>query len=233
MKPGNQLLSEQEAVAASGVSLSTLLRFAEAGYLQLQGTTDDGSKRFSEEQLKGLFGSLSGSKNPVEPPLTKVVDIELKGTPADAGAEEVQAEEPTIEVEEIAAEADELSAAEPLAIETSVSEPTTTSSETPTLPAEHLKTILNLQEQLLAAKEKALSDLETQCKWLQERIERLELKSERDQLLILSETQTLTKLLTATTEKRSTGRKFLEWIGIAQPTATATGVTIDISEGKE
>jgi hypothetical protein len=238
MKQGHQLLSEQEAVLASGVSLGTLLRFAEAGYLQLQGSNTEGSRMFSSEQLKGLFGSSAATQTslpPVESASDKgisgsteqIIEIELGDRRAELSALPPIAADTATEIE-VATE----SAAEPLGIG---SDSVLVAENNPDTPAgnDQLKTILNLQEQLLAAKEKALSDLETQCRWLQERIERLELKSERDQLLILSETQTLTKLLTASTEKKSAGRKFLEWIGVAQPTATMVGATIDLNEKSE
>jgi hypothetical protein len=244
MKQSQQLLSEQQAVSACGVSLSTLLRFAEAGYLQIQGTSADGGRMFSEEQLKGLFGSLGGNtgdgsaeetKTQAQSTQEKVIDIELKGSKGNIEsviADSAEADETAALMESYSEVAEVPS--EPIVEATEETEevPIAGGSDIPT-SNEHLKTILNLQEQLLAAKEKSLADLETQCRWLQERIERLELKSERDQLLILSETQTLTRMLAAATESKSVGRRFLEWIGVVQPISTISGKAIEIGENAE
>ncbi|MDC0358001.1 hypothetical protein OAO01_04225 [Oligoflexia bacterium] len=75
------------------------------------------------------------------------------------------------------------------------------------------KNIVRLQEQVLDMRDKELEDLRQQRQWLQARIEKLEEKSDRDQLLLLSEKQVVRQLLTHNQKKASPLRAALEWIG--------------------
>lgn len=77
-----------------------------------------------------------------------------------------------------------------------------------------LQNILSLQERILEMKDTEIKDLREQRSWLQNRIEALDDKSTRDQLLLVSETQLISKLLTKQSEKRSPFRLALEWLGL-------------------
>lgn len=84
---------------------------------------------------------------------------------------------------------------------------------------DRLKNLISLQEQLLDMKEKEVIDLREQRTWLQERILKMEEKSERDQLLLISETQMLTKIIANQTRK-STWQKALGWLGLEEDNNT-------------
>jgi hypothetical protein len=77
-----------------------------------------------------------------------------------------------------------------------------------------LEKVIELQEQLLHSQDNEIKDLKKQRKWLQERVERLEDKGERDQLLLISETQMLTKMFLEQVNKKSIFAQTLEWLGL-------------------
>ena len=76
-----------------------------------------------------------------------------------------------------------------------------------------LKNIIRLQEQILDLKDNEIADLQGQRKWLQARIEKLEEKYDRSQILLLSETQTMNKLISLHYEKKGPFRAAIEWVG--------------------
>ena len=82
---------------------------------------------------------------------------------------------------------------------------------------EKLKTISEIQEQILDRKDEEIEDLRKQRDWLQSRIEKLEEKAERDQLLLLAETQTIKQLISIQHKRKSLFRATLERIGLATP----------------
>ncbi len=84
-----------------------------------------------------------------------------------------------------------------------------------------LRHVLDLQERILSMREDEIRDLKQQRDWLQKRLERLEEKSDRDQLLLLSETQTIRKLISFQTPKKSALRLALEWFGMGSDTTDA------------
>lgn len=90
-----------------------------------------------------------------------------------------------------------------------------------------LKRVIELQEQLLDSREDEIRDLRQQREWLQRRVEKSEDKGERDQLLLISEMQMLTKLVAEQSKKKSPVVAALEWLGIKDPAPTQTGTMID------
>ncbi len=97
-----------------------------------------------------------------------------------------------------------------------------------------LKNILSLQEKILDMKDERIRSLMQETGWLRERIEKLEQKSERDQLLILSESQTVRRLIIMSHEKKSPLRTALEWLGLVTPSLVSTDLksTIESDAGK-
>lgn len=77
-----------------------------------------------------------------------------------------------------------------------------------------LKSIVDLQEKLLDARDAEIADLHKQRDWLQARVERQEEKSDRDQLLLLSETQLLRQTLLHQQKRSSVFKGALEWLGL-------------------
>jgi hypothetical protein len=72
--------------------------------------------------------------------------------------------------------------------------------------------------------------------WLRARVEKLEEKGSRDQLLLLSETQTIKALITIQEQRRSPVRLALEWLGFITPPSVDTQPprsAIDVTLGSE
>ncbi len=84
-----------------------------------------------------------------------------------------------------------------------------------TIEIERLKNLLAIQERMLDEKDDQIADLKNQRTWLRERVEKLEEKSDRDQILLLSETQTIRSLIAYQESRKSTVRQVLEWLGFS------------------
>jgi hypothetical protein len=80
-----------------------------------------------------------------------------------------------------------------------------------------LRILCELHEKLLEAREDTIRELKTERDWLRQRVETNEAKHDRDQLLILSETQTIRKLVSAQDSKKSSLQYALEWFGFSAP----------------
>lgn len=80
-----------------------------------------------------------------------------------------------------------------------------------------LRQIAQMQEKLLDIKDREIKDLKDQRDWLKERVQKFEEKSDRDQILLLSETQTIRKLMLIQESRKSPLQMALEWLGIAKP----------------
>lgn len=210
---GSQFCSEQEAVALAGVSTRTLLRFSEAGYLSVK-STNDGSKLFERAQIEQIFGVAAGTAtihaSAEEVSAQESADVATESDYADHLEEEQQAKfesAPASEAWRPAAEPEvtRISSAEKIGVSDDAAE------------VSRLKNLLSLQERILDAKDDEIADLRNQRAWLRERIEKLEEKSDRDQILLLSETQTIRSLIAYQEARKSPIRQFLEWTGLATP----------------
>lgn len=210
-------ISEVEAAELAGVTTGTLLRFVEAGYLKVDTDSDDGLRLFSRSELEGLFG--------ITQPIRTSGSAALKVEPSFV--------EPDISPEENKADDDKVEATQR---ENVVQMPTAASESKQDFQksdAFHeldreiikLKNVTRLQEQILEMKDAELLDLRRQREWLEKRIERLEEKSERDQLLILTEAQMVRQL----TQRRSVVAGLLEWVGISGKDSSHAGSTIEVS----
>jgi hypothetical protein len=210
---GTQFCSEQEAVELAGVSTRTLMRFSEAGYLSVR-TSSDGSKLFERVQLEQIFG-ISAGVSPSSPAET-IVDQPCDNTGVSDRTSTTWAEndqEATVRTLPSSDPWREPLDTEPATIDTS-------KKSSPSEEAEEisrLKNLLAFQERILDAKDDEIADLKSQRAWLRERIEKLEEKSDRDQILLLSETQTIRSLIAYQEARKSPIRQFLEWTGLASP----------------
>jgi hypothetical protein len=63
-------------------------------------------------------------------------------------------------------------------------------------------------------KESEVQDLRSQRDWLKARVEKLEEKGDRDQVLLLSETQAIRQLIGLQQKRPSALRNLLEWLGL-------------------
>ncbi len=183
-------ITEAEAVALAGVSARTLRRFQESGYLEVsQGS--DGVTHYIKAQIVEIFGAaeaLSGqpTQNTSEPP--------RQSSPGQTPRSQQATRAPQPE-------------------QTASAEPPPQSAG-PEL--DRLRNLVNLQERILDLKDAEITDLRSQRDWLRSRVERLEEKSERDQILLLSETQTIRKLVSMHEGRKSALQNVLEWLGIAK-----------------
>jgi hypothetical protein len=237
-------VSEAEAIQRSGVSLKTLQRFVEAGYLSVE-VEPDGLRLYSRTQLDEIFGIHTAPLS-LEP-----IEEDKDGNPIAQPQEESTPQanvEPTPINNTVEVNNERLLQPE------SPSAPSTTGSyyENPeTIPfltasteetvkitskslvegdneVVKLRNIIKLQEALLDTKDAELKDLREERQWLRTRIEKLEEKGERDQILLLSETQTIRKLIVVQEQKKSPIKQLLSWVGLLPEPRESENSTQDL-----
>lgn len=177
------LLKENEASEAAGVTPRTLERFVETGYLQVE-TSADGSKLYRPSQLASVFGIANLPKK-----------LKLVTSNNDSSSN------PNTELEDVI---------DPLADQ--LKAPTDAPSKEVD-EIDKLWNVIRVQEKLLDARESEITDLRGQRDWLKARIERLEQKAERDQIVLLSETQTIRRLIHLQEPRKGVFQSFLDWLG--------------------
>jgi hypothetical protein len=201
---GSNLITETDAVKQAGVSARTLHRFSEAGYLTVQVATD-GHRLYSETQLQEIFGSFNGPTPTEGASLSEEVES-CATTPCG----EVKTNfRPSQEETTYYSEATHT----PMVEKASPQEKQ--ESTPPSDELQRLKNLVALQERILDMKESEITDLRSQRDWLRLRVEKLEEKGDRDQVLLLSETQALRQLIGLQQKRPSTFRNILEWFGLA------------------
>lgn len=194
-------ISEGEAVKQAGVSARTLQRFSEAGYLSIQ-LKSDGSRLYSVQQLHEIFGSFQEPSTQQTPPLQAADPEESIGPSCSRDATTYYTPaEPTPLVEKVSTEA--LASTTPVIDSSKHDEEIT-----------RLKNLVSLQERILDMKDSEIKDLRSQRDWLKTRVEKLEEKGDRDQVLLLSETQALRQLIGIQQKRTSTLRSLLDWLGL-------------------
>lgn len=227
-------ISESEALSITGMSATTLMRFAEAGYLQVE-ADPDGLRMFSRTEVTGLFGTKGGKRSftsPAATPIQVAASTAAEVPPAPVVEAPVSAPAPVQDVSPVEAapmQSNEIpqavtveAAADAAALNTKI-----THLEQEMSRMLHLA---DLQERMLDLKDAEIQDLKKQRDWLQLRVEKLEDKSDRDQLLLLTETQTIRTLL-AVNQRRSPMRLALEWLGFADAPqgGAASGNTFEVN----
>lgn len=210
-------LNEEEAARAIGVSPRTLERFIEAGYLKIE-SSPNGEKRFLSSELEKTF-SIS-----INAPET-FGDVTQFNTPSETETfDEPVGEEPAVTSESYFTEDPQESPIQQPQHESKASEEPRENEE-----IIRLKGSINLLEKLLDRRDEEIKDLRQQREWLKERIEKLEQKADRDQILLLSETQTIKRLIALQEKKSSTWRGILQWIGLVQEDRDPTLITHEVS----
>lgn len=228
----HDFISETEAAHQAGVSVKTLRRFSDAGYLQVE-IEPDGLRLYSQHELNEIFGAHRGLIT------SAVTGAGIESSETSCANVEVERQVASCEVQN----ASECISPEPEATDnpdshrdfSSQHNPATTN-ETATeeqidtsmyaLEVVKLRNVITLQEKLLDTKDAEIADLKGQRDWLRARIEKLEEKSDRDQILLLSETQTIRKLISIQEQKRSPMNRLLDWLGIApQPMVKTLGAS--------
>jgi DNA-binding transcriptional MerR regulator len=202
------LLTINEAAGLSGVSMDTIRRYRDLGLLRKY--EKDGAEHFSEEDIKLLFNAK----------IKKVTDSALSGDSTENTAEK----EALPRLQDIIREA-EGSSGKPLTAET-ISKSKRTHKEntihldTPIDTAGQDSTYHHHQEHLRESEDR-ISDISSiellelsrtlkdqleivkeERNWLRKRIEKLESLTERDQMLRMSESETIRSLISQREEKR-------------------------------
>ncbi len=229
-------ISENEASSFTGVSSVTLKRFADAGYLRVE-VENDGLRMFSRAELESVFGltnhavnatPLSSPKKPEQIDIVREFSLRSQNTQHQtqvAAIEEHQAPEEVSPVEAVNVAPSE-----------SEVEPAATSTQSPTLQysqvllelereVSRLRAVTELQEKYIDLKEGEVNSLKSERDWLRGRIEKLEEKNDRDQLILVSVSETNRGLITMLEHKKSPVRAALEWVGIL-PTPAPTPAVI-------
>jgi hypothetical protein len=212
-----ELISEKDAAKQAGVSAKTLTRFSEAGYLAVE-IQNDGSRMYSASQINEIFGTFQASPTgsaPTQPAPTGKVEMACKSTQttfrpdADTASSYYTPVSPAPIAEKVVIQDDQVT-------------PQQNSKELETLHEElqRLRNLVNLQERILDMKDSELVDLRSQRDWLRTRVEKLEEKGDRDQVLLLSETQAIRQLIGLQNRPRSTMRNLLDWFGLGSSEST-------------
>lgn len=244
MAPLDDYLSDTESARICGVSVNTLNRFIETGYLKVE-HDHDGLRLFSKNQLKRVFGVGEAAFAKTQP-MTRVsivgnaaIKVEepkiIRREPEVALAPETSAkiEEPTQAEEKkphltiVPTPPTESIAIEP-EVKTHITEERTDNSSklkevesrNQILEMENgkLQNVISLLEKMLDIRESEIDSLKRQQQWLEQRVEKMEERSHREQLLLLAESETVRKLVVL--QKRSPVRAALEWLGLAESTET-------------
>ncbi|MEZ4754512.1 MAG: hypothetical protein R3A13_09435 [Bdellovibrionota bacterium] len=237
----NTQITEQEAIEFAGVSAGTLKRFAEAGYLEVD---DPESPTYIKSEICALFGI--PEDKPV--PESNLVEIDFKDKDGeqelvdlDVDQDEVHGQGPLLSQSTSATnlrqgsggqeDQDQDQDQENLALK-----PDLASGKDPDdYELKKSKKVIELQEQILQMKDDELEELRKERDWLKDRIQKLEEKADRDQLLMLSEMQTVREILVMQQHQRNKTplRAALEWIGLIDPEPiNLKAPAIELPEGR-
>lgn len=262
-------ISDSEAASRTGVSVATLERFVEAGYLRVE-SDSDGLRLFSQRELDQVFGL-----RPTYDDLPKTdqpkgsLATQIQSSSSESASLSVDSESPQIYW------AETLPPEAPASVESSASSFYSDLTQTPVEPQEasrgaaaharaaivdtlgtdlsarerspadvassngaaaddaarelaKLKLINEMLEKLLAMREQALDETRKERDWLRTRYERAEEKADRDQLLLLTQTQMNRRLVALQEHRQSPVRAALQWIGLLpapQPDTAPTTIS--------
>ncbi|MDZ4786380.1 MAG: hypothetical protein SGJ02_09930 [bacterium] len=251
MAPLQEYITESEAAKLCSISLNTLNRFVETGYLQVE-KDSDGLRLFAKNELQRVFGIADATfqeiKSKISPQFAFVgngiaepiieQDFSTPQTVATPSTTPMVEITPLVEPEMEKSEPKrphlhvvkpeenvkpEVKISEPVAIER---EPIRSKEvETLEFEASKLKNIVGMLEKILDIRETEITSLKEQIKWLQERIEKMEDRSSREQLLLLAESETVRKLVLQ--NRRSPIRAALEWLGLADQTDYKSTINVE------
>ena len=225
------LLTETNAAELSGVSIATLNRFAEVGYLRTE-TGTDGRKLFSKDELLQIFrlaetenSQFAASESTSDSSaLNAKIEVERPAAVTNSKAFESETLEDgndildPIDQDEVFQSDTEVNA-EPLLAATNSSPQgaVPNSVEQETLNIHSLRSIIELQEKVLELREAEIASLKEDRTWLRARIEKLESQSDRDRVIVLSNMQAMKRLIGLQERKKSSVRATLEFFGLVAP----------------
>ncbi len=211
-----ELISENEAAKIARVSTSTLARFAEAGYFQVE--VQGPERLYSKRALSSVFGvsfpDSSGTaqrENVIPFPQQNIPVPETQQTPVEKSLA-TPAAETTLASPELVETPVPAAAIDPMWGTTL--EERKNEQRQADMQSAHFRQIIEMHADILSRQEREIEGLKTEREWLRRRIEKLEEKAERDQVLLLSEAQTVKQLIQMQAQRKSTMRIALEWFGI-------------------
>lgn len=234
--PMNERVTESEATLLAGVSLKTLERFAETGYLVVN-TGENGNKLYFKNEVEQVFGIKASepSSDRSTPDNIKTDDIKTELSTKKA------TEDSTISSQNESSQRTEIKLSENLTTEKNTAINSSTVKETVPQTASNnnnlhsetiqqetqsitvkdqeifrLQKINEVNEKIIEIREQQYVEIQKERDWLRAQVDKLEIKRDRDQLLLLSETQTLRKMIEhQLNPKRSPLKNAIEWLGEA------------------
>ena len=187
------VIGEEEAARSAGVSVTTLHCFEEVGSLSAVVTAE--GRAYPIADIERLFSISVGRPRQFQP----------RKQP-ESFSDNTQ----SISVEESAHQSENILSSYLLAEEEVVEEDPSFQSN----DRGAFKKVLGTLQKLIETKDAEIADLKSQRAWLQQRIEKLEQQSDRDRLLLLSESHTVKQLVAIEANRKSKLRATLEFFGI-------------------
>lgn len=208
-----EFIGETEASTLSGVSSATLKRFAEAGYLKPENDAD-GLKLYSKSELAKLF-QIEFESNVVHFP--KAETFKPMAEKQASTTQGLSAENQTLKRSE-----DKIFQTGNAAVKSEVAQYVAPQQPQRAPEAllfadaeiDKLKNVIKLQEDLMKYQDKRIEDLIEERGWLRNQISEFQEKASRDQVLLLSQTQALSKSLTVLRQRKGLITKALERVGL-------------------
>lgn len=193
----NEWIAESDAERVANISTATLKRFIEAGYLNVE-SAQDGSRLFSKRQLEELFGFKTDLNSQIQKQ-----EITVQEVPAPTS-------ESKSEFQSVADRSSESSTPESVA-----SNSAQHSDAVPNYNSEvsRLQKTIEMLDRIIEMKDQNIKDLKSQIDWFKGQIDRLEERSQRDQVLMLTENETI-RNLAAVMNRKSILRQIVDWIGL-------------------
>ncbi len=196
-----EFIGEVEAAQLSGVNTKTLNRFALAGYLKPE-VDSDGFKLYSKRELCSVFRI----KAPNVIQFTREPTNEQSATEQSSTEPELP-NEPELSEGNVALKPD----IKPLEINSS-----SRALESLDYENERLRAINAMSDQLLEHLEKRIHDLTKERDWLRAQIEQLNEQVSRDQVLLLTQSQTIAEVLSKQLNRPSLFTKIVGLLGFEE-----------------
>lgn len=197
----NPYITEENAVNLCGVTSATLNRFVEVGYLNTV-SEENGKRLFSANELSDLFGIDEGALEKITSSLDEKVEKiseNIFDTSKDDKIDFSSSDNTDTDYIESESNSDQIR------------------HNSDKLNSISFKKLLSLQEKILEMRELEIKDLKQQRDWLQSRVEKLEAQSDRDRVILLSQTHAVRRLIGLQEKKKSAVRATLEFFGFVQP----------------
>ncbi|RMG42750.1 MAG: hypothetical protein D6719_05485 [Candidatus Dadabacteria bacterium] len=222
-----ELVSETEATAFAGVSSATLRRFVEAGYLQIEHDSD-GLVLYSKPELEGLFGITETGVLDDYKTESIITDFDAVSLDLDQSQDGfLQQDSSGCSTTDRFDNGDNTDnqhthkdVSEPrMRRQATIPQRTVEKITKLEREAVRLKNLVELQEKLLEMREDQIQRLKSEVDWMRKRVERSEEKSDRYQLLLLREAETIRGLVSQMNQKRPLLQRAFEFLGLLPPPA--------------